>query len=128
MPDSFQLIGVRQAQRRLLSAAAKAQAAADQALRVEGELILAESQSLVPFDEGVLSASGHVQGPDGPPTDRVVTVGYGGAAEAYAVVQHEDTTLRHAGGRQAKYLEQPALQRGASFGARLATAIATAIR
>lgn len=72
--------------------------------------IMAQSQEIVPVDTGVLRASGTVQLPevDG---DRVsVTLGYGGAASAYAEQVHEDLLMRHKEGKQAKYLETPLVQ------------------
>lgn len=77
-----------------------AELAAD-ALYEGGEMILAESDTRVPIEEGTLSRSGHVS------EDRAelkVAVSYD---TPYAVVQHEDMTFRHDAGRKAKYLEDP---------------------
>lgn len=88
---------------------AGAKRAMAKALYVEAERIMAESAPLVPVDFGVLKASGHVQPPEMSGERVSVTMGYGGPAEAYALVQHEDLTFRHTVG-QAKYLEQPFLK------------------
>ena len=48
-----------------------------------------------------------------------VTLGYGGAAQDYAVVQHEDESLNHPNGGEAKYLEKPLLRRLAGMGERI---------
>jgi hypothetical protein len=53
---------------------------------------------------GTLRASGYVNRPEREGRKLTVTMGYGGAAEAYAVVQHERLDYRHTTG-QAKYLE-----------------------
>lgn len=53
---------------------------------------------------GTLRASGYVARPQRDGKKISVTMGYGGAAEAYAVVQHERLDYRHTTG-QAKYLE-----------------------
>lgn len=65
------------------------------------EVILGESQQLVPVDTGLLKDSGLVS------TDKknqIVTIAYN---TPYARKQHEDTTLNHPKGGQAKYLERP---------------------
>lgn len=61
---------------------------------------------IVPVDTGVLRASGYVVPPEVTPVEAVVTLGFGGAAAAYAIVQHERLDYRHPVG-QAKYLEAP---------------------
>lgn len=80
------------------------------ALKDCGFDLLGEGNKTVPFEEGHLQESGQVS------LDRAnmeVVVHYGtGPARAYAVKQHEDTTLRHKNGRRAKWL-QLALQENA---------------
>lgn len=100
------------------------QSGIDIGLRVLGEgakEILAASQPLVPVDPedgGDLKASGRTTKPTRTRAGRISAgVVYGGAplrktlgrrkANVYAVVQHEDTTLKHTTG-QAKFLEIPA--------------------
>lgn len=70
---------------------------ASNGVRLGLEHVLAESNKIVPLDEGPLQRSGKVDvdGLDG-------TISYD---TPYAVRQHEDLTYRHAPGRQAKYLE-----------------------
>ncbi|WP_018223887.1 minor capsid protein [Salinispora pacifica] len=70
-------------------------------LLVAGEHLLQESSTLVPHEEGDLERSGEVTTDPGSGT---VAVSYD---RPYAGRQHEDMTLRHDDGRQAKYLEQP---------------------
>lgn len=58
----------------------------------------------VPIEEGTLTRSGTVS------VDRangVIQISYD---TPYAIVQHEDQSLRHDDGRKAKYLEDPMLQ------------------
>lgn len=65
------------------------------------EVILGESQQLVPVDTGLLKDSGLVS------TDKknqILTIAYN---TPYARKQHEDMTLNHPKGGQAKYLERP---------------------
>lgn len=90
------------------------------ALYQEAQLIMKDSLRLVPVDTTALKQSGGIE----PPVtrgDRIsVQMGYGGAASAYALKQHEDLTLRHKAGKQAKYLENPARKRADDLPERLA--------
>jgi Minor capsid protein len=70
-------------------------------LRLAGEHLLQVSSELVPHEEGDLERSGDV---DEDADQPAVSVFYD---RPYATRQHEDQTLRHDEGRQAKYLEQP---------------------
>jgi hypothetical protein len=79
-----------------------------QALYAEANDIMAQSQEIVPVDTGILKDSGTVLDPEINGNRVEVVMGYGGAASAYALRQHEDLSYRHAEGKQAKYLEQPA--------------------
>lgn len=70
-------------------------------LELAGEHLLQVSSSLAPHEEGDLERSGEVSRDD---SLQAVAVSFD---RPYAVVQHEDLTLRHDEGRQAKYLEEP---------------------
>lgn len=73
--------------------------AAGRGLALAGEHVLGESSRLVPLEEGTLDRSGTVS---------VEQKGLRAAVSyntPYAVRQHEDLTLKHDEGRQAKYLE-----------------------
>jgi hypothetical protein len=81
--------------------------AAEAALFEEGEAIMATSrESFVPVDEGILKGSGHVEPPERHGDEIAVTLAYGGPAEAYAIVQHENKLFRHRVGRS-EYLAEP---------------------
>ena len=82
----------------LLAAAKAGPEGALDRLRIAGEHVLGVSNSRVPFEEGDLAASGSVSD-DG---ESVVAISYD---EDYAVVQHEDMSLKHDAGREAKFLE-----------------------
>lgn len=71
--------------------------ATKEALKESAEHILDESNKIVPHDEGNLEGSGNTN-VDG----NTATVTYDAS---YALTQHEDMTLTHKNGRQAKYLE-----------------------
>ncbi|MGW3191594.1 hypothetical protein ACWDBT_27515 [Streptomyces ardesiacus] len=76
-------------------------AAAARGLLLGAEHVLAESQAVVPLDEGYLQNTGTASVDEG---DLTAMVSYDGP---YAARQHEELTWRHAPGRQAKYLEGP---------------------
>lgn len=84
-------------------AKAKAEAGkgAARGLMLGAEHVLEEANRIVPIEEGTLLRSG------------VASVDEGALRAAvaydtpYAVAQHEDLTMQHDAGRQAKYLEQP---------------------
>lgn len=108
--------------RGLTQAAQRMQHGAARGVGEWGEHVLGEAVRIVPIEEGTLQNSGTVaQTADG----HTAAVGFGsGAAAPYAVKQHEDLSLHHDAGRQAKYLEQP-LQASKATGMRI---VAQAIR
>lgn len=74
-----------------------------------GHVIITDAQqNYVPVRDGILLASGQVSEPVISETDATVSIGFGGAASAYARVQHEDLTFHHEIGGP-KYLERPLL-------------------
>lgn len=87
--------------------AAEAHQKAAAALYEVGNEVMAQSKRLVPVDTGALKGSGYVDQPRVELGRVSVELGYGGPASAYAVRQHEDLSLRHPDGGQAKFLEQP---------------------
>lgn len=88
-----------QIQMRLRQAAARKSEAAAVGLTRAAEHVLGVSNSRVPIEEGTLERSGAVN------VDAENLVAYVSYDTPYAVVQHEDLTLAHDAGRQAKYLE-----------------------
>lgn len=89
----------------------------------EAELVMTESKKIVPFEFGTLENSGYVAQPEVHLGEISVTLGYGGAAMAYALRQHEDLTLHHENGRQAKYLETPLLEASKDMPERIAAKV-----
>ncbi len=77
------------------------QAATFRGAQLAAEHLLSVSSQLAPHEEGDLQRSGTVTSD---PADGEVAVSFD---RPYAVRQHEDMTLRHDEGRQAKYLEAP---------------------
>lgn len=92
----------------------------------EGARIMEHSKEIVPFDEGILRASGGFYGIDRSDFEVSVRIGYGGAASAYAWVQHETppSIFTHDDGRSWKYLELPVMEAIATMPARLASSLA----
>jgi len=102
--------------------AVKVNAGAKAGLTAALEHLLEESRRIVPIDEGTLSRSGKVS---------VTADGTEGAVSydtPYAAKQHEDMTLNHPNGRQAKYLEQPAHAEKATMTGLVAGAIRAAVK
>jgi len=87
---------------------------------MEGERIMTKSKRVVPVDLGTLRASGFVERPKTVRDTVTVTLGYGGAAKAYALVQHEREDFNHPGQGSAKYLERPVNEAERGFGKRVA--------
>ena len=111
-------VGFEELRARLSKAGAQAPVMLARLLTVEAHEIMAKSKPLVPVDLGVLRASGKVLPPVIAGTAVTITMGYGGPAAAYALVQHERLDYHHTTG-QAKYLEQPFMEHVATLGARL---------
>ncbi len=89
-------------------------------LFTEAELIMTEAKQITPVDHGPLKGSGHVKRPVISRHKVEVVLGFGGAASAYALIQHERTDFRHDPPQQAKFLEQPVKEAKAGFGDRVA--------
>jgi hypothetical protein len=86
-----------------------------QAMAEETQIMFRDSQRLVPVDTGTLRRSGILETPVERNNNIEVIIGYGGAASAYALKQHEDLSYRHKEGQTAKYLENPVRERVPSF-------------
>lgn len=99
---------VEHALKKHLEAAIKS---AEAALYQGGNIIMTEAKERAPVDLGTLRNSGYVTLPETRGGNTFVEVGFGGAAKAYAVRQHEDTSYSHTDPKtgnsvgEAKYLE-----------------------
>jgi hypothetical protein len=107
----IELVGAKELAEILAVAGAKAIPALKQALNEEGQIAFRNSQRIVPVDTGTLRRSGVLLPAKENGTSVEVVMGYGGAASAYALRQHENLNYRHREGKQAKYLEEPVMQR-----------------
>jgi hypothetical protein len=83
------------------TASKAAREAALRGLKKAAEHVLQVSRTEVPLEEGTLERSGTVSVDE---ANLRAAISYD---TPYAVRQHEDMSLRHAGGRKAKYLEGP---------------------
>ena len=97
----------------------KALAALEDGVREEAERIMTVSKRQTPVDMGTLRASGLVEPPRREVTKVTVEMSYGGAAAAYALIQHEREDFHHTVG-SAKYLERPVNEAQSGFGSRVA--------
>lgn len=88
------------------NADATVRAAIEAGLFIELSNVMTASKRLVPVDFGTLRGSGFVSRPTTVGSVRMITIGYGGPAEAYALLQHEGF-YQHPDGGQRKFLEQP---------------------
>lgn len=137
----FRIDGVEKVLARLSVSRRLAPHAAGAALYQEAEQIMGESKErYVPVDDAVLKGSGFVELPAVTATGASVTMGYGGAASAYALAIHEHLSKHsppswvaaEAAGRPVqfhppdhgpKYLERPLLAALRGMAERLAARI-----
>ena len=100
------LVGDDALKARLINAGINAAPALGMALFAEANLVMKTAKMLAPLDTGVLMASGFVRRPTFTMSGAEVQLGFGGAASAYALVQHEREDYQHNRG-QAHYLSEP---------------------
>lgn len=131
------ITGINELKSILKTADIKIRVAANQEIHKIATDVLNESRALVPFQDGILSGSGHlVAGGGGSKLVMSQTVEYGGPAAPYALIQHENEDYFHPakarGGtspgipgatRAAKYLEMPAKRHQKTVVIRLIQAI-----
>lgn len=120
------LSGDKEFLRKLRSLGDQATTLVKAALLQEAEAIMTESKQQVPVDTGVLRSTGHVTPPESSRGHVVVTLGYGGPAAPYAIVQHERLDFAHKVGA-AKFLERPMLEAVNGMEQRLGRAIRAGI-
>ena len=91
-------------------------------LVMAGEHILNVSNSQVPHEDGDLERSGVVTQSD--PGDKTVAISYD---TPYAVRQHEDLSLRHDAGRNAKFLSNACRSEAKTAGRIVANAVRSVV-
>jgi len=125
MPAQSQILnlsGLQGLMKKLAALGAKAETIAGAAIYQEAERIMAKSKHETPVDLGNLRATGVVSEPEIRGNHVVVTLGFGGPAAPYAIVQHERLDFVHKVGK-AKFLEGPTLEAVAGMEARLGNRI-----
>ena len=75
-------------------------------LLIGGEIVLGTSNEQVPHEEGDLMRTGAVSADDGGSRPKVAISYRDVAYRGQAVQQHEDMSLKHDSGRNAKFLER----------------------
>jgi len=110
------------------------------AIYEEMETIKGKSQDIVPKRFGILEASADAVGVNLVQSGLAgfVAIGYGGAASAYSVIQHQtpppgegkegEKTFRHAAGRTWKYLERPVMEAIEGMDERLGARVAARMK
>ena len=106
----------------------KALKASKAALYAEAEGIMTQSKEIVPIDTTTLRQSGTVLLPEVKDGKVTVTMGYGGNAEPYSLIVHEDLEAHHPRGGTAKFLEIPLKQAVGGMLSRIASDIKKAIK
>ena len=100
------LVGAEALQKAMRQAPGRVIEAVGAGLYGAGNNVMADSKRRVPVRYGTLKGSGYVTMPETSGTTVTVEMGYGGPAEAYAIVQHERLDFHHPEGGEAKYLER----------------------
>lgn len=110
MPDEFvanvEMVGTQELVEILLKNSTDIPRQLAGALLDEAHIIFRISQVQVPFRTGVLKGSGRVGVPEIVGTTVSVDISYGGAAMAYAWIQH-NYELHHNNGKKWHYLSDP---------------------
>lgn len=95
------------------------------------EDLLNDSLDIVPYDEGDLYGAGYISPVSRGPTGPEIEVGYradGQNSIEKILVQHEDLSLSHPGGKRAKFLSTPYLSNKARYAEQLKDAGRRALR
>jgi hypothetical protein len=108
---SFTLEGADKLASMLSSVGPEAPKVVSTVLLEEANVIFNRSQVLVPVDTGALRGSGGVSAPIPVSGGVGVDIFYGGPAASYALFVHEIQHFYHNPPTQAKYLEQPFMER-----------------
>lgn len=92
----FEMTGLSQFVRRIqLILGELPPAIAGEMYKLGEEIMTLSKDDYVPVDQGILRGSGFVNEPVIETAQISVTLGFGGPAEAYALIQHEDLTYHH---------------------------------
>ena len=128
------LIGTAELRAKLKAAGPLAMTALAAASLEEMEKVMAEAKAITPVQKkkglpgGTLRSSGTVLPPKIGARSVTTVAGFGGAAKAYALVQHERLDYKHNPGQTAKFLERPFLAHSKMMPRSLAKGVELALK
>ena len=108
---TFELEGAQELRNMLEVSGRDAGKIVGQVITEEANMIFAKAMILTPIDTGALRGSGGVSAPMNMPSGLGVDSFFGGPAAPYALYVHEIMYYKHNAPTQAKYLEQPFMER-----------------
>lgn len=108
---TFELEGAQELRNMLEVSGKDAGKIVGQVITEEANMIFAKALVLTPIDTGALRGSGGVSAPINTPQGIGVDIFFGGPAAPYALYVHEIMYYQHNAPTQAKYLEQPFMER-----------------
>jgi hypothetical protein len=108
---TFELEGAQELRRMLEVSGKDAGKIVGQVILEEANMIFAKAMVLTPIDTGALRGSGGVSAPMNMPSGIGVDIFFGGPAAPYALYVHEIMYYKHNAPTQAKFLEQPFMER-----------------
>lgn len=108
---TFEIEGAQELRKMLANSGEEAGKVIGQVILEEANTIFAKSMILTPVDTGALRGSGGVSAPMNSPQGIAVDIFFGGPAAPYALYVHEILGNFHNAPTQAKYLEQPFMER-----------------
>lgn len=108
---TFELEGAQELRNMLEVSGRDAGKIVGQVITEEANMIFAKAMILTPIDTGALRGSGGVSAPMNMPQGIGVDIFFGGPAAPYALYVHEIMYYQHNAPTQAKYLEQPFMER-----------------
>jgi hypothetical protein len=108
---TFEIEGAQELRKMLEVSGKDAGLIVGQVILEEANMIFARAMILTPIDTGALRGSGGVSAPMNTPQGIGVDIFFGGPAAPYALYVHEIMYYRHNAPTQAKFLEQPFMER-----------------
>ena len=108
---TFELEGAQELRNMLELSGKDAGRVVGQVILEEANMIFAKAMVLTPIDTGALRGSGGVSAPINTPQGIAVDIFFGGPAAPYAIYVHEILGNYHNPPTQAKFLEQPFMER-----------------
>ena len=125
---TFELEGAKELRNMLEVSGKDAGKVVGQVILEEANMIFAKAMILTPIDTGALRGSGGVSAPMNMPQGIGVDIFFGGPAAPYAMYVHEILGNYHNPPTQAKYLEQPFMERLPEIQANMARRIIDLMR